>query len=301
MLLYPKRVRNPLIAHNVSKVRTLDYLFGDGSRFTAANAYLNYLQKIHPLKSVEFPSMSDVHAYSAVGPVHVLLRHHRIDLPGSVDSYYTPAFLNAIRCDFAPALKRSSVGVEAGQAEGVYVVAHIRTGDLVRSAGELSRRSSRMQNLESYFQVFDAIRKIYPQAHFFALSSTVNPHSKFDQQLIREFSDRGVEIRIDSELGDVESVTSSTLDTFSLMATADILIMAKSSFSHVAGFYNPNCVIYEEYTGGFNLFWENSLSHRWIALKNDSYQAENAFKLEEKLPHCLMQRKGRSFCQSEQL
>ena len=151
-----------------------------------------------------------------------------------------------------------------------------------------SRRNSRIQELQSYFAVFETVRQLYPDAMLSAYTSTVQPNSDYDKNMVKQFTSRGIQLIIDSELGDVQSVTDRTLSTFSRLIEADILLVAKSSFSHVAGFYNPNCIIYEQYTGEFKLFWETYLPKRWIRLRNSTFKAENSKLLKDRLRRCVL-------------
>ena len=293
---YPKKIRTPLFSHNVSKITAFDFFFGNGSRLLSPTEHFKRLQKKmrRKLQTIEFKDMKSVANYKPIGPTHVILNDHRVELYGLFDDYYTDRYLQAIRCDLMPGLNNLyRFNSNQLNSEAISVVAHIRAGDLIASKGVYSRRNSRIQNLESYFKAFHVIQKMFPNAKLFAYTSTVDPDSEFDRLLTEKFEERGIKIHLDSELGDIRDVTDSAIKSFASLIRADILLLAKSSFSHVAGIYNPNCVVYEEYSGPFRVFWESYLPRRWIGLKNVSFEVENEILLQEKLPLCLQHRQSK--------
>lgn len=296
---YSKRLKAPLVSHNVSKIKVFDFFFGNGSRFLHPTGHFRNVKNSenNQFKTIEFDTMDGISQYRGDSPAHIVLKHHRVDLEGDFDKYFTASYLNALRCDLLPGLEKFNNKRHAMNTHGpLKVVAHFRSGDLIADRNVRSRRGSRIQAIESYFDMFKTVRKLYPDALLSAYTSSIQPNSDYDKYLLTSFNSRGIELTIDSELGDVQTVTSRTLSTFSRLIEADILLLAKSSFSHVAGFHNPNCILYEEYTGEFKLFWESYLPKRWIQLKNSSFEIENSELLKEHLPDCVRSR-PRTFCE----
>ena len=60
------------------------------------------------------------------------------------------------------------------------------------------------------------------------------------------FKERQIEYHVTIESAN-SSYTETTFNDLSHFITADIFIAAKSSFSTLAAYYNPNCVIFQEH------------------------------------------------------
>lgn len=289
-----------LISHNVSKIKAFEFFFGTGKRLMEPSHHFVLLNQSEspPMRTLVLKNISDVKNFTGSNPTHLKLKTHKFPLTSpSIDECYSPDFLNRIRCDVFPGLSHFNppASIQSLNSSKINVIAHFRAGDLLSDQSVQSRKNSRIQSLDSYLSTFEAIQALYPTARLRVLSSTMHIDVEFDNMLTREFESRGIEVQMDSEFGEVEVVTNRTLRSFALLAQADILIMAKSSFSHVAGLYNPNCVVYEEYNGPFELVWNNYFPRRWIGLKNNTFGHENADYLRQMLPLC-MQARPQSFC-----
>lgn len=292
--------RSNLVSHNLDKVMVFDFFFGNGSRLLSVPGDSSTGKSG---RVVKFDNFEEVYNFTAPVASTVYVNNSIVRLlDAGIDAYYTPDYLNEIRCDLAPQLSavlksKNTVRV----TEAITVAAHVRTGDLIWSkeglVGEMapssdSRKHSKLQSLDGYFSTFDSIQSIlrsigYKKVDLLAFTSSVSPNNQFDKNMTTEFRKRGIRLTIDSEAGAINEVTGRAIDTLSQLITADILILASSTFSHIAGFYNPNCVLYEKYDRPIPVFWQHYMLPGWIELMNATYVAQNREILNEKIPHCL--------------
>lgn len=290
--------RSALISHNLNKVRVLDFFFGNGSQLFSGLT--------HSIANVaRFDLFEDTYGYAPPEDTHIVVNAsiaRLLDYP--VDTYYTEDYLTALRCDVAPRLDAVLKNGTAGTAkDSITVAAHVRTGDLVWGRGGAvskvapssdTRKHSKLQSIEGYFATFRSLKDIlqsmgHTHINIVAYTSTIRPNSEFDRSMQEEFRRRGIQLIIDSEVGDSESVAAQTISTLAKMMTADVLLLASSTFSHVAGFYNPKCVIYETYDRPYQVFWQTYSPNRWIELGNSSFAKENRRILQERIPQCLLE------------
>jgi hypothetical protein len=122
----------------------------------------------------------------------------------------------------------------------IKVVAHYRRGD----ADNHAQHASLITHVEWYFEIFAGLKRVYPEAQFEALTSCYGPEqcNKLRHSETNLWRDHGIELRVDDELSD--KATEDWKRSFAHMLQADIFIMARSSFSHAAALFNPNCVIH---------------------------------------------------------
>ncbi|CAK0898551.1 unnamed protein product [Prorocentrum cordatum] len=99
--------------------------------------------------------------------------------------------------------------------------------------------------------------------HVFSSTEQKLPSSSFD-----EYRSKGLTVHLD---GDV-------LEAWSNFARADVLVMARSSFSHVPAFFNDKCVVYQPY-------WHLPLSH-WVSSTANEKEPLDPEQL-QKLRDCL--------------
>jgi len=134
---------------------------------------------------------------------------------------------------FTKALRQSAAGLFAMPlvfaSERPSVAVHVRRGDV-------SEENIRRHTPDSwYFSLVDRIKKTLPTADVHVFSSLEGRHlyTEFDP-----YRRRGMTVHLDEV--DIAK-------PWAQLARADVLVMAKSSFSHVPAMFNNGCVIYEEY------------------------------------------------------
>lgn len=156
----------------------------------------------------------------------------------SMSEYFTPELLHELR-------KGTQLKDEPLQfAEGATSIAiHVRRGD-VDATDELRGTSD-----EFYFALIDQLKMLVPDSdiHIFSSLEGKRHDSEFDV-----YRQRGTTVHLD---GDV-------LEPWAHFAMADVLVTAKSSFSHVPAFLNGNCVVYQPY-------WHRPLDD-WVPTTTDA-------------------------------
>jgi hypothetical protein len=100
-----------------------------------------------------------------------------------------------------------------------------------------------------YYQLFALIRRICSRCVFSVFTSVQNEAQRalvesFQQGLTRLHQETGalVNLFVDEEY--TASATEDALDSLAHMVSAEVLVTARRSFSHVAGLLNPNCVVF---------------------------------------------------------
>ena len=108
------------------------------------------------------------------------------------------------------------------------IAIHIRRGDVT----SIEEYPDRYISLDYYQLVINKLNVLYPNSNVFIFTE-ISPQDKpeFDK-----FQNRNPDVKI---LADIDILT-----TLEYMIKADVLVMAKSSFSFVAGLYNTNTVYY---------------------------------------------------------
>jgi len=134
-------------------------------------------------------------------------------------------------------LAASSRAIDTGQNKKIY--AHVRRGD-VESKGPTSFRFTSDENLSSYIKT---VRSKFPND-----SEVFIVTEKPDPVFVQKFSD----CTIVTEEDPIKAIF--------LLASADVLIMGKSSFSYVAALLSKGHVFYEPY-------WHRPLPS-WFILSN---------------------------------
>lgn len=164
------------------------------------------------------------------------------------DSYLNPEFLEVLRSQLRPGFlkvaNRSGIARRAGHP---LVAMHVRRGDVDHAKGPQNPLSYRSGNQnrerwtpnEWYYEQVERIAGRLRGADVHAWSSLENkegePQPRFDKAWFGGFRERGVQMHIDTD----------EIEAWALMATADVFIMAKSSFSWVPAVLNPSCVLYQ--------------------------------------------------------
>jgi len=170
--------------------------------------------------------------------------------------YWDPHFMKALR--------ESAVGLYSQplvfKADVPAVAVHVRRGDVAAN-------NSRRHTPDSwYFTMVSRIRKTMPDADVHVFSSLEGKHedSEFD-----EYRKRGMTVHLDEM--DIAK-------PWAQLARADVLVMAKSSFSHVPALLSNGCVLYEEY-------WHRPQTN-WVVIKPGQESGEPSYD-DEKLEDCL--------------
>jgi len=119
------------------------------------------------------------------------------------------------------------------------VVAHYRRGD-----AELQPyRSSMMLHRQWYFVVTRHVQLVYPNSTLRAFTSCVSEAqcAEITSTEVPIWKEHGIALTVDNEHG--SDPNGDWERTFAQLASADILIMAKSSLSHLAAMFASSCVI----------------------------------------------------------
>lgn len=146
------------------------------------------------------------------------------------NDYMTPKFLAALRRPDTPLMDRP-----LHFAPGRLAVAlHIRRGDALKW-----RNVNRLTPDDYYFDVVERIRRRFPMADVHVFSE-----GEEKQPAWRGYLERNMTLHLTGN----QNQEDSAMEAWAHFARADVLVMAKSSFSHVPAFLNPHCVIFTQYT-----------------------------------------------------
>lgn len=147
--------------------------------------------------------------------------------------------------------------LEQGDPPRPIVALHVRRGDVTGPPNQTGRTPfwdydrympvDRFTPDDWYFQIVERIRQELQRAEVHVFSSTERRHKEDD---FIGYKERHMEVHLDGDI----------LDAWAVLSRAQVLVMAKSSFSHVAAFLNPNCVLYQPY-------WHKPLSN-WIVARD---------------------------------
>ncbi|CAK0844905.1 unnamed protein product [Prorocentrum cordatum] len=195
-----------------------------------------------------------------------------LDKRGSASSWYTPELLYALRTSF---IWRSPLAFKTGVTS---IAIHIRRGDVKenKSAAPTSEAgkiwSMRGVSDAWYFSLIAQISgTCAPDADIHVFSSLEGNWNSSDFDGYRE---RGATVHLDGD----------PMEAWAHFVAADVLVMAKSSFSHVPALLNDNCVVYQPY---MHLPLDG-----WVSAQaNDS--APLAAQAAEDLRHCVASRARR--------
>jgi len=158
-------------------------------------------------------------------------------------TYMTPAFLTDLRSILLPQL----LPLAKAHAGRFTVAMHIRRGDIT-----LGRHSKRYTPDTVYFGVAAAIFKIREDAEIHVFSDSAEPH------MFTRYLDLGIQVHLGGD----------ALEAMAHFSTANIFVMAKSSFSFVPALLNPRCVLYQPNTGVGGI-WVEGLNH-WVHLSTNN-------------------------------
>jgi len=223
--------------HGIDAVPMMSALFGTDVR-----------ADLVPPGVVSFESVADFEEFFKKGnelhATSVLLRDFCVqcgldkifnDTNTLVRDYYSPEFLNHIR-------KANSLSKRSGSQSKPLVVLHVRRGDA---------KGKRRTNDQFYYNVVHDIKKHLPNAdvHLFSEGSP----DEFDG-----YRQQGVQLHLDST--DVR-------EAWEYFSSADVFVMAKSSFSMVPALFNTNCVIYTP-------FWHSPLDE-WMVVDQSALETAN--------------------------
>ncbi|CAK0846058.1 unnamed protein product [Prorocentrum cordatum] len=175
-----------------------------------------------------------------------------------LSSFLTPQFMLLLRGS-TTLLSRQPAWVSTARLEERPVVAlHLRRGDVTPGDDlvNLSRsgvQQSRLTPDSWYFGVVEHIRSVLPHAEVHVFSST---EDTYDPEEFNGYRRRGMHVHLDGDI----------LDPWATMAQAQVLVMAKSSFSHVPAILNTHCVVYQPY-------WHKPLANWIVALGEEDEAA----------------------------
>ena len=186
---------------------------------------------------------------------------HCADHNGTViDAYMTRPFLMALATDVACTLASKPVPLYFARHPSVAM--HVRRGD-VRRTGQWA---SRYTDADYYVKVVASIRHFWPAADIHAFSALEGGglNRLDDHQTFSQLTSMGVALHFDG----------SAMVDWAHFIQADILVLAKSSFSHAAALARRRgCVVYQP-------FWSGKLSS-WTTLDvlNETLPACTAYQL----------------------
>lgn len=152
-----------------------------------------------------------------------------LEVGGKALPALTPGFLDALRARVRGAVSPWFGQVDAFRPGVPRVALHVRRGNDVLSHGA---GGMRFTPDAFYFLLARYIRTILPTADIHAWSSTEGRHSASD---FDEYAKRNITVHLDGD----------PMHAWAHLASAHVLVMAKSTFSHIPAMINPACVIYQ--------------------------------------------------------
>lgn len=179
--------------------------------------------------------LEDLHQKPLAGKANILYNTFcdkcALEYGGKALPALTPGFLDALR-----ARVRGAMSPWFGQADlfrpgAPRVALHVRRGnDVGHGAGGM-----RFTPDAYYFLIARYVRSILPTADIHAWSSTEGRHSASD---FEEYARHNITVHLDGD----------PMHAWAHMASAHVLVMAKSTFSHIPAMINPACVIYQPWS-----------------------------------------------------
>lgn len=116
------------------------------------------------------------------------------------------------------------------------IAIHIRRGNVSKI-----NNCSRYISIETYIKIIDALNKKYKNSIIYILTEiTDDNYNEFN--VLKKYKNI------------IVLANYNVIKTLDILISADVLIISKSSFSYLAGLYNPNTIYY------FN-FWHSKLTH----------------------------------------
>jgi len=178
----------------------------------------------------------------------------------------THGFMEALRARVRDPVRARLAGQADVFKPGVPRVAiHIRRGNDVGGM--------RFTPDSYYFLVVRYIRKIIPTADVHAWSATEGTHSASD---FEEYARRNITLHLDGD----------PMQAWAHLASAHVLVMAKSTFSHIPAMVNPACVIYQPWNYRNPGFWLNqTVSPSPAGLK--AAERARRHKFQKQLQQCI--------------
>jgi hypothetical protein len=250
----------------ISEVDMLDFYFGDHSKLLVDESLINSTKRVningpirsqsHIVKMKRLPNTT-VHLHADRFELERYIAKHNNGSDEAImhdfNIHMSPDFLSHLRrgaaCGILKALstvKREAIDIEPPST--IRVVAHIRMGDVALN----SKFNYKVISQELYPVIFEAIRSVCPQCKFYAFTSVQHAHQRrASQYFFHTLEKLNVTVFADTEYG--INATDEALNTIAHFSTADVLITAKSEFSVVSAYMNPNCVIYTQYQANFPL------------------------------------------------
>ena len=169
----------------------------------------------------------------------------------------------------------------------VTVAVHMRLGDVVRGS-IYPANAMRFTPLSWYYHVLLGLEQLLPNADIHVFTSFDVHHPEVTRVAMRALGTlrlMGYRVHASNESSAHNGeATREAMRDMAHMASADVLLTARSSFSIVAGYLNPNCVLY--------LPFRHAPLEGWISLPAAVYDHPGAMRIiAEHLPPCL-QKKG---------
>lgn len=168
----------------------------------------------------------------------------------------------------------------------VMVAVHMRLGDVVRGSKYLSD-IIHFTPLSWYYHVLLGLEQLLPNVDLHLFTSFDEHYPEVSRVAMRALGTlrlMGYKVHASNESSANHLATREAMRDVAHMATADVVLTARSSFSVVAAYLNPNCVLY--------LPFQHPPLEGWILLPPDNYNHVGAMRvIAEQLPPCL-QSKG---------
>jgi hypothetical protein len=147
-----------------------------------------------------------------------------VDNTHRLSEFYTPKFLSELREGFVwrqPLVFKPS---------SMSIAIHVRRGDVDVDPRNAWRRTSD----QWYLSLIEQLKLQWPGADMHVFSSMEGQWQDSDFDIYRQ---KGATVHLDGD----------TTEVWAHFSSADVFVMAKSSFSHVPALVNPNCVVYQPY------------------------------------------------------
>ena len=172
----------------------------------------------------------------------------------NMDFFFTPDFRRELRRGASCGIRSELQKRNKPSGGGLRIVAHLRRGD----ADFEGQRYVHELHDSWYFGIVDAMKNMVPNSTAVAFTSCFKEEQcrELRSKEVSKWKMHGIDLRVDSERSG-DSATDDFMSSFAEMASADVLVMAKSGFSHLAALFNPNCMIHNPND------YHNSLSS-WI-------------------------------------
>jgi hypothetical protein len=182
------------------------------------------------------------------------------------------------------------------EARVIRIAAHLRRGDVETNR---IKGKKRITEDDAYIELFSALKaaisRVLPGAEVDAHAFTSCSHSlsnsacdKYSDSITRVYRSYGITVHVDYE--NSAAATEEAIRTWAHFISADVFVVAKSSFSYTPAMFNAGCVIYEPHWSKPLPDWL-TVNMTWAASKANA--AELRRHLEQHLSRCLEQRMKR--------